>query len=186
MKTKGQVAGQIMIYILAGVIIVLVLLYGYKAIEDFGKKADTVSYIQFRKDLDTTVQSIASDVDSELERQFAMPKADEVCFVDHQVNLATFDVTHDVHIFPTSSGSGSQHQIIESSLISGGPNVFLFDKNVLAESPFRINYLSVPDDIDGAKYDVICYHSKSGHVNIRLIGNGNSAKLAVPNDWNHH
>ena len=61
---KGQIIGQVFIYILAVILTAIILGYGYRAIVSFKEKSEQVSYINFRTELQNAVEAITPDFGS--------------------------------------------------------------------------------------------------------------------------
>jgi len=153
MSSKGQIAGQIIVYILAIVVFSLVLVYGYNAIQDFRNNADQVSYINFKTDLTSAVNSISTDKDSERKMEFSLPSEfREVCFVDDD------------------SGFSGNKIIEDAANTPGGDNVFLVKHSGGIES-FEAGPLNVVIS-DG------CADLVDGKVKIKLTGEGDAAKVS--------
>jgi len=79
---KGQLIGQIFIYIIAVILVAFILGYGYKAIVSFREKSEQVSFIQFKIKLQNAVETITSDFGSVKILELPIPRNfEEVCFV---------------------------------------------------------------------------------------------------------
>jgi len=80
---KGQVAGQIFVYIIAVVVVGFIIVYGYSAIKSFSQKEQQVEYITLKTDIENTFKSIVSDYGSIKRPDLNVPgKYEMVCFVD--------------------------------------------------------------------------------------------------------
>lgn len=171
---KAQIEGQFVVYVISGIIIIMILLYGYKAIEDFRNKADTVSYIQFKKDFDNQVQSIAGDYGSETVTEIRLPKKhDEVCMASSAVSSLSQDVIH--HWTDGSITEARDRQIaLDSVADNEGVNIFFFKKGEMADAPLYISNLIMNDS--GADH-LHCFHAKSSRVKLSFVGEGAGTRV---------
>ena len=82
-KKRGAVEGQLVVYVLAVTVIILVFIYGYNAIRDFDEKTDKISLIQFERDLQTAIDSVSADFGSSIVRELELPDLnDQLCFAE--------------------------------------------------------------------------------------------------------
>jgi hypothetical protein len=81
-KRKAQIIGQVFVYTFASIIFVIVLLYGYQAINHFIEQKERVAMIEFKTEIKSVVHSIASTHSVE-RRSLALPSsAYRLCFID--------------------------------------------------------------------------------------------------------
>src|SRR3989338_5644355 len=59
-EKKGQIVGQIFIYVLAIVVMGAILIFGYNAIADFRSKSSQVSTIRIQSDVSSALESLSS------------------------------------------------------------------------------------------------------------------------------
>jgi hypothetical protein len=79
---KSQITGEVFVYLMAAIIFTLVVIYGYRAINDFLARSEQVSLIEFSQDIKSTVKRISSGSDVE-KKTFLLPKKyTEICFID--------------------------------------------------------------------------------------------------------
>jgi hypothetical protein len=80
---KSQIAGQILIYILAIIIFSLTLLYGYKAIDYFNERSTEISYLQLENEIKNEVEKVKGDTMGTIKkRELRIPgNYKHVCFV---------------------------------------------------------------------------------------------------------
>ena len=79
---KGQVANQVFIYIMAAIIFSMVLIYGYTAVAKFMEQSDYVGLIDFRMEITSTIDDIATTQDKR-EKTFVVPgDFEQICFLD--------------------------------------------------------------------------------------------------------
>lgn len=163
---KSQIFGQVFIYILAIIIFSLVLLYGYKTIKDFSKKAEDVSLIQLTTDIKTSVKKISSDYGSVIKKELSIPgKYRYVCFVDLQYHAQTagtgicIDGNPDYHPTICNSWEDATQQ-----------NMFLITVKEEIQ-PYYIQGIEIED-----KYK--CLYVKERKIVLRLEGKGDYVELS--------
>lgn len=148
---KSQIQSQIFIYVLAMVLVSMILVFGYKAINNFRDRAEKVACLKLKNDLTNAVEGIIGDYGTVKKKQFDMcSNYNQICFVESQgeVNLPN-------NVDPI---------IKDSVLDKTGNNVFLVDK--IAEETYNIGKISVDPD-------VLCIKTRDGKVMLKLEGKGN-------------
>ncbi|MBW2974630.1 hypothetical protein KY366_02835 [Candidatus Woesearchaeota archaeon] len=155
MAKKGQIPGQIFIYLIALILFSLILLYGYNSIRGFKEKSEQVSYIKFKTDLTSMVKRVSPDYNTlKREKLFIGGDYTEVCFVQSYKKEDNFDFIR-THI---------GNLIIQDSFESRvDKNVFLFKKGI-AES-FDVGNINVTGGS-------VCIPVISGKARIEFKGMG--------------
>ena len=150
---KAQMVGQIFIYILAVILVAFILIYGYNAVQTFKTRAEQVSYIKFKTDVESAIKSISSDYGSIKKAEFLVPSGyREVCFID---------LDHPV----VPSG----HPIIKDSVESGvKENLFLVRE--IEEESFYVGKIEVAGNS--------CIEVKAGKIKVQLEGKGDHAIIS--------
>jgi len=152
MSSKGQIAGQIIVYILAIVVFSLVLVYGYNAIQGFRQNADQVLYINFKTDFTSMVNSLSTDKGSEKKMEFSLPSEfREVCFV-------------------AKDGSAGNNEIVKDAASPQSDNVFLIKYSGGVES-FKAGPLTF-------SFSDSCQDLVDGKLKVKLTGEGNAARVS--------
>ncbi len=81
--TKAQIIGQVFIFILAGLVFILIITYGYKAIQYFSERQEQVVLIDFRTDLEIAIEGVKRDYGTVRKLDLKLPtKYQGVCFFD--------------------------------------------------------------------------------------------------------
>lgn len=164
---KAEVSGEIIVYIFGILVVSLVVIYGYSAIQKFIHQSEEVDHLQFEKELTGTIYSVASDYGTVKIKEFSLPSdITEICFIDLTV---TEQAKRDA-IKPT-------HPLIHDSWSSDAPaNIFLLDGKVESKMIFS------GDEETGEPYmrisDVagwFCINSPSGKIKLRIEGKGSHA-----------
>jgi hypothetical protein len=82
---RAQILGQIFIFIIAGVVLILIMSYGYKAINYFIEKQEQVVMIDYKNDLETAIESVKRDYGTIRKITLSLPsKYQGACFVDYK------------------------------------------------------------------------------------------------------
>jgi len=77
--------GQVFIYIMAAILAVSIMIYGYRTIKGFGERTEQISLVRFKTDLEAEIRQIASDFGSVKKVELGLPaKYTKVCFVDFE------------------------------------------------------------------------------------------------------
>ncbi len=83
MNTRGMAIGQVFIFIVAAITFALIMIFGGKAIVDFIGQGEQVEFVQFKTDVETSVQQIYTEFGAIREKEFSLPPSyEQVCFVD--------------------------------------------------------------------------------------------------------
>jgi len=157
--SKAQIYGQVFIYILTIILISFILVYGYNAVQNFRKRAEQVSCLKFKNDLQNSIESISSDFGSVKRKDLQLCVGyTQACFVES---------------FESPNIPINTDPIIKDSILSGtGKNVFLGDN--IAKESFYAGKISVEPD-------VLCIQAANGKISLKLEGKGNHVLLS---QWN--
>jgi hypothetical protein len=140
---------QVFVYILTVVIIGLIFVFGFRAVNYFINKGEQVSYIKFKTDLSDKVRIMGPKYGT-VDRQEFIVGGDytEVCFVDGKATIA-----------------GAGHPIMTNLVQSGvKENMFLF----AGESPEK-EYIGKIEVIG----DYFCPKIRQGKLRLQFEGLGN-------------
>ena len=84
MNKKALLPGQVLVFIIAGIIFVLVLGFGYKAVSDLLKGASEIGVAELKTDLESAVDSTKRAYGSVRKIELRSPKEiEELCFFDY-------------------------------------------------------------------------------------------------------
>lgn len=153
---KAQIYGQILIYVLTIMVVSLILVYGYSAVQNFKKRAEDVSCLKMKNDVQNAVEGMSGDFGSVKRKDIQLCAGySEACFVES---------------FENPNLPGSIDPIIKDSVLSGtGRNVFLVDN--MARDSFSAGRISVEPD-------VLCIRAVNSKISLRLEGKGNHVLLS--------
>lgn len=86
MNRKGMGIAQTFIFIVAAITFALIMIFGYKAVQDFISSGEEVAFVQFKNNLEREVRQIQTDYGAVRVKQFVVPgKYKQVCFIDLDV-----------------------------------------------------------------------------------------------------
>lgn len=153
---KSQIYGQVFIYILTIMLVSFILVYGYNAVQNFKKRAEQVSCLKFKNDVQNAVEIISSDFGSVKRKDLQLCAGyAEACFVES---------------FSNPSLPGNVDPIIRDSVLSNsGKNVFLVEN--IAKESFYAGKISVEPD-------VFCIKAVNSQISLRLEGKGDHVLLS--------
>ena len=162
MIAKKSQIGQIFVYLISTLIVILVLYYGYTAIQSIGQKQEQLNLVKFQKSLGDTIVYTSSDFGTVRIENFPVPvKFTEVCFVDRS-KIITGD---------TTGISPAQYPLVYNSVADKvNNNVFPLPDG----APFYIDKTWVPDS--GFK----CFEVAQGKIKVRIEGFGDRAEIREP------
>ena len=160
--SKAQLIGQVFTFVLAGLVFILIISYGYKAVRYFIERQEQVVLVDFRTDLEIAVDGVKRDFQSVRKVQLRLPsKYFGVCFFDYQrcqsleraqlVTQQTIDVSWAVE----ACKGGSQ-------------NVFIVPR---VGEPLDLPDIEIPDGF-------VCIPNIDG-ITFRLEGTGRKAKVSA-------
>jgi hypothetical protein len=157
---KAQIIGQVFIYILAGLVFILIITYGYRAVQYFLERQEQVVMVDFRTDLETAVENVKRDFGTVRKVTLALPSQYfGVCFLD-----------------PVACSSATPELVLPNQKISvpwaqdacavKSANVFVVPRTL---------DLYLPDlQVSGG---FVCIPNVNG-VTVRLEGTGKKAKVS--------
>lgn len=156
---KAQIIGQVFVFILAGLVFILIIAYGYKAIQYFIERQEQVVLVDFRTDLESAVAGVKRDYGTVRKAEFKLPsKYLGICFLDPVVCSAS---TPEL-IFGDQKIKAPWAQ--EACAVKSA-NVFIVPRTL---------DLYLPDiQVDG----YVCI-ANTGSITIKLEGTGSKAKIS--------
>ena len=175
---KAQIAGQVFVYILSMIVVALVLLYGYNAIQDFRKKAEEVNLVNFKNELEKVVIKSTRYGDVKPVELSLSGKFEKVCFVDSFSSLS--EAKKGNTCLCTAGCSSSNALICDAWKTTNTSNVYLVP---LADIPIDIGPITVDgnddeaEDTTGNCGDINCFYicteNTHGKIELTLVGKGN-------------
>jgi len=171
---KAQINSQVLVYILAIVITAIILIYGYKAINDIRERANTIELITFKSDVRSAIGTISSDYGSTRAKVFKMPTGfSELCFVNYefQPNEAFAEVPNTL---------SSEYRLIKDRISSvmydrAEPmNAFLCPT---CKEQDYVGNISLLDET-GSEVAFRCFKPSGGSLRLTLEGRGDRTQIS--------
>lgn len=166
---KADMAGQVFLYILSGVIVSVILVFGIKAVFKLNDTSSDIKSLEFKQDFEQSIK-LYMKYGSVYHTNVPIPgEYQKICFVD---------LDYDPNSKQTSyicSGSTKVPLICESWQANVKNNVFLIGKTMDPLS-FRNNGNPIITVQGGS----LCYPINNGRFEINGKGQGNSLML-IPN-----
>jgi hypothetical protein len=175
----GQ-AQQVFLYIMAAVVLAVIFLFGYNAINGFIEKGERVTFISFQTDLQEAVRGLSSRYGSVIvynnNNPFAVPaQYKKVCFVDldtdpnsggcDELSPLACDAWETAHASRSAGGDWAAWDAAEE-------NVFLEPVGLL---PIKVFHIKINPG-EGGKY--ICIDTTDGQLDVRLEGRGDHTLIS--------
>ena len=158
-RNNAQVMNQVVVYVLAALIFILILGYGYKAINSFIEKGRVVQFDVFKSSLETEVESIRRDYLSERTAELSLPP-----------DFTTLCVVDSVE----SGLLQTSHPLLFGSWLTGSENVFLLPVHKQL-APLKLPNIEVYDAQKRRGY--FCLDQVRGIISLQLQGLGDRVKI---------
>lgn len=177
---KGQIAGQIFIYVIAVVVVGLIIVYGYSAIKGFSQRGEEVEYIGLKTTIENSVKGITSDFGSIQRPDISIPgKYEYVCFVNKE--LAASDAGKaKIADSPICTGVGDVDEVYSPVACEawkiGRDNVFLLPDG--ADS-FEVGNIVLRTPGVTGDADYLCFEVIANKINLQLKGLGDRAEVSM-------
>ncbi len=172
MNKKAMGVGQVFIFIISAITFALIMIFGYRSISGFLESGEGVQFVQFKNDLESSINKIYTEYGAVRLEKFSLPSQyEQICFVDlgADVNpeLCVIDpiacnVWNETHI-PRTDSEGRTLTPYESA----DENVFL-----TPISPVRIKVHQI--SMAGG---YLCANITNGQFSLSLEGKGDRTFL---------
>jgi len=157
---RGQIAGQIFIYIMVVIVIGIIALIGYNAIKNITQKSCQVEQLGFKTDLESDIAKYNSYGSVNKKILPAPCDYDEVCFV--AANATTGKIACDAHNIIAQSYDQKANQ-----------NIFVVSKNSVIPMGYS-NLITVNDPTK-----CTCIPQKNGNFYVTFIGQGSRTNVTA-------
>lgn len=149
---KGQIQGQVFIYILTLIITGAILIFGYTSVRNLMEKSEQVELANFKTTIKSDFEKMSSDYGSVKTMSYNVPsKLKEVCFYQEGEGSLPEDI----------------NPLIKDSIIDEtGSNVFLVMGNAI--EPLELSRLEIKNE----GYNLLCIKISSNILKLRLEGLG--------------
>ncbi len=163
---KAMGIGQVFVFIVAGLTFAFVMIFGYNAIADFLEQGETVEFLQFKNELESSIKQIASEYGAVRQTTFYLPASyEEICFLD-------LDQPYD-----EDSGLCEKNIIAcdvwETASEEGGYSAA--DENVFLEPAAPVSIKVYTIEMDEA---YLCVPVQGGQITLRLEGLGSRTYIS--------
>ncbi len=159
---RGQIQGQVFIYILTLIITAGILIYGYNAIKKLNETSNKVQLVDFKTKLKSDIETISSDYNSVKTYTYNVPSnVKEVCF---------YQEPSPPGIPPISVNIPNPY--ILDSVKDTNNNVFLVMKNGV---PDPIELPRIESDTNDVA--LLCIPIINGRLKLKLEGKGDGVKV---------
>jgi len=158
---RGQIQGQVFIYILTLIITASILLYGYKAIKNISEKAEQVELVDFKTKLKSDFETISTDHGSVKTKTYNVPsKVNEICFYQEGEDPLFHAMPNDINpLIKDSIGDET------------GNNVFLVMGNAI--EPMNLGRIEISNE----GYNMVCIKPSGNRLKLRLEGLGDGVAV---------
>jgi hypothetical protein len=169
---KGQIIGQVFVLILAAIVFILILAYGYKAIAGIIQRGDDAAFIDFTTNLKTEVSSIILSYGSvkKLELHGLPGRYKEICFITSDAQKAMTG-QQETDLDGLALHSSLIYELYEPN---GAANVFFIPS---APTNIKLEHIQAADD-QAPTHKWFCEKVDQGSVTLRLEGLGNSVRIS--------
>ncbi len=161
MNKKGILIGQVLAFIIAGIIFILIIGFGYKAVTDLVQSSSDITVAELKSDLEAAVDSTKRSYGSVRKIELRTPNdVRELCFFDAK-KCGEGKMPFDVKSF-----EGNSLAWAASACNAKSANVFSVPRRVeIAMNEIRI------------ESGYVCVPNVNGLVTIKLTGKGDSVKV---------
>lgn len=161
--SRAQMLQQVFVFILAGLMFILIIGYGYRAIQYFLERQEQVVLVDFKHDLEIGVEQVKRDFQSVRKLTLRLPsKFAGVCFFDYsrcaQVSNPQLE----------SPNGFFRLGWARDACVTGSENVFIVPR---VSERFDFPDVEVPEGY-------VCIPNEDG-VRVRLEGTGRKARVSA-------
>lgn len=176
----AQIQSQIFVFLIAAVILIIIIIFGYRAITGLQENISDVEYTQLKTYLETQIDKVQSDYGTVVVRTIDVPTDfTHICFAQDDLNWNAgpgSQITDFTSTTQVSDNSELDYTIMLDSLRSSvKKNVFLYPNGVTS---FYVGSICVkecrPED------RILCIETINGKAKIAIEGLGNRARIFEP------
>ena len=175
---KGMGIAQAFIFIVVALTFALIMIFGFKAVQDFLDKGEKVVFLQFKNDLETSVKQIYTNYGAVRIKDFRAPgQYEKICFVNMDIKPTEEDLDElfqeDFYASEVWREAWSRDDVTGIKAVE--ENVFLSPK--LDTIQMKIHKIK----IYGEKNEgFLCTKIEKGSFRLVLEGKGDSTELSLP------
>lgn len=170
---KGMGIGQVFIFIIAAITFAVIMIFGYKAINNFLQSGEEVVFVQFKTSLESSIKQLYTEYGSVRVKEFTTPaNFYQICFVDmnaeYDAELCTYNQAA-CSVWEDSPGYDSVDQNVFLKPMAGTVKIKVHD--------ISIDPLDTSMDPDGNK-NFLCVPIKDGYFTLIMEGKGDRTELS--------
>lgn len=179
--------GQVFMFLVAALTFALIMIFGYKAINDFMASGENVAFVQFKTDLETSVKKIYSEYGAVRVKEYFPPmKYTQICFVDLDAEPESGELEElcaENQAACIAWESAQEEREINGETIKGyntiDENVFLTPSGDVKLKVHRLSVMELDEDGEeiGTK-GYLCEDIKAGKFSLVLEGKGDRTMLS--------
>lgn len=177
---KAQIQTQVFVFLIAAVILITIIIFGYRAITGLTENIADVEYTQLKTNLETQIDRVQSDYGTVVIRTLDIPTYfSHICFAQDDLNWNS-GTTASGGDFGVTGTPGSSSEldltiILDSLRSSVKKNVFLYPNGVTS---FYVGSICVKDCNPDDK--ILCIEAINGKAQVAIEGLGDRARLFEP------
>ncbi len=170
---KGLGVGEVFIYIVAALTFAVIMIFGYKIINDFIHRGEDVQFLQFKNDLESSVKKIYADYGSSRKETFHLPGGfDQICFVDFDSSYNEKFCDYDT----VACSFWKDDAGVEGGYDAASENVFLKPAAAQQIKIFQFSVIPAKEGEEG----FLCVPIVKGSFTLILEGKGDRTELSLP------
>ncbi|PIN76711.1 hypothetical protein COV17_01455 [Candidatus Woesearchaeota archaeon CG10_big_fil_rev_8_21_14_0_10_36_11] len=182
---KGMGIGQVFIFIIAVITFALIMIFGYKAITDFLDYGEQIEFVQFKTDLESSIQRIYTEFGAIRVETFHTPtKYTQICFVNMEYNEN--DINNQISFLCTQDSIACDawegHTSTDTNFADIESNVFL---TPLSSEKVKVSSIEIydrsntPEERDNVLIGSHCVPIQGGSFTLKLEGRGDKTRILV-------
>lgn len=177
---KAVGVGQVFVFIIAAITFALIMIFGYRAINSFLHSGESVQYVQFKTDLESSIKTIYTEYGSRRVETYTLPgEFTQICFVDMDYPPEKIDEempklcekdTYACSVWQDARDSGGYGSVDENVFIKPAK------EGLTKIKVYKISIGDESGELDYAK-GFLCENIVEGSFSLILEGRGDHTKL---------
>ncbi|MEW5896524.1 MAG: hypothetical protein AB1668_02425 [Nanoarchaeota archaeon] len=191
-KKKGIAIGQVFVYITAAITFALIMIFGYRAVQDFLQSGEKVAFVQFKTGLESSIKKIYTEYGSVRVERFTLPaEFSQICFVDMDAEYDEALCRYDQVACTVWKDAGSPNEEGEiGGYNSVDENIFLKPAAPVKIKSYRVSIGTPPSTLlpgtspnskkgeEGWGAGFLCLPIKKGVFSVVMEGKGDRTELS--------
>lgn len=174
---KGMGIEQVFIFIVVAITFALIMIFGYKAVNEFISKGERVEFVSFKTELESAVKSIYTEYGSVRIKEFSLPGGyEKICFIDLDKPYPKNDA--DGNDICNSQVDEVACDTWKTAELQGG-GLDKADRNVFLEPPAATKIKVYKIETEGGPVPgAVCLAVNKGRFKLRLEGKGDKTLIS--------